>query len=496
MKPDKSLLLLILLLAIFSCRNKPGTNCPVISELPVISPDYTQVTIPVNIAPLNFSISTTGEDCYVEISGSKGKAFALHPRNGQVIIPVGKWKNLLAANANDSIHFRIFEKKNGVWARYPEFSQYVSDAPIDRFLYYRMLYPGYESWSEISIVQRSLENFAEKTVVQNNTIDQNCVNCHAFNRNNPGDFMIHVRGSHGGTLFLKDGALTKFNLKTAEMENSAVYPRWHPSGKYVAFASNKVIQQFHALAEKRIEVSDLNSSLVLFDLEKNEMMDIPCGDKKVNMDTYPEWSPDGKMLYFCRADAVGKDWDYTQVRYNLYRIPFDPAQRAFGQPELLLDAAKNGKSVSFPRVSPDGKQIVFTRHDYGCFPIWHKEADLYSLVPGDSVIHRMALNSDQTDSYHSWSENSRWLVFSSKRGDGLTARPYIACVDEQGNAHKPFVLPQQDPGLYDRLIKSFNVPELSNAEVSFLPEELRKAAAAKAIPVLQGKAQSGLSPGQ
>jgi len=483
MNQDKSLLLLFLFLAVLSCRNKPGADCPVNRELPLISPDYSNLTIPYNIAPLNFSISSGGEDFYVEIAGLKGKPLKIHPRNGQVIIPVGKWNKLLSENKNESIRYQIYERRNGKWYGYQAFENRVSDTPVDQYLYYRMLYPGYESWSDISIVQRSMENFSEKTVVQNSAIDQNCVNCHTFNPADARGFMLHVRGSHGGTLFLKNGSLRKFNLKTSEMENGAVYPRWHPSGKFIAFSSNKVIQQFHSLDEKRIEVSDLNSSLVLYDLEKNEMRDIPAGEKGKFMDTYPEWSPDGKMLYFCRAEALGETWDYRRVHYDLYRIPFDPVQRSFGQPELVLDAAQSGKSVSFPRISPDGKALVYTSHDYGCFPIWHKEADLWFLDLTNAETRKLELNSEQTDSYHSWSENGKWMVFSSKRGDGLTARPYIAYLNEQGHATKPFILPQKDPGLYGHLIKSFNLPEFSNADVAFLPGEIKKAAGSEAIPV-------------
>jgi hypothetical protein len=74
-------------------------------------------------------------------------------------------------------------------------------------------------------------------------------------------------------------------------------------------------------------------------------------------------------------------------------------------------------------------------------------------------------NSDQTESYHSWSSNSRWFVFSSRRIDGLYTRPFIAFLDENGKAGKPFLLPQADPDYYERLLFSFNVPEFVSAPV-------------------------------
>jgi hypothetical protein len=88
----------------------------------------------------------------------------------------------------------------------------------------------------------------------------------------------------------------------------------------------------------------------------------------------------------------------------------------------------------------------------------------------------MALNSSATDSYHSWSSNGRWLAFSSKRTDGLTARLFFSYIDSEGNASKPFIMPQKDPGFYDRFLKSYNVPELSTLEVDVNPGKILKSA--------------------
>ena len=330
-------------------------------------------------------------------------------------------------------------------------------------------------------MKRNLENFNEKVVVENNVVGQNCVNCHSFNQQNTDDFMFHMRGSMGGTYFVSDGDLIKFNLKTKDMKNGAVYPRWHPSGKFVAFSSNKVVQQFHSKASKKIEVSDLNSTLVLYDVQKNEMMQIPVDKNSEFMDTYPEWSPDGKHIYFCRSPQIVKDYDYRETKYNLCRAEFEPETRKFDKVELVFDAAAEGKSISFPRISPDGKSLVFTYHDYGCFPIWHKEADLYSVNLTNLKVSKLDLNSNFTDSYHSWSSNGKWLVFSSKRGDGLTARPYISFIDETGKAQEPFILPQENPKFYDTFLRTFNIPEFAKTDVSFSPGTIRKAANKEAI---------------
>jgi Tol biopolymer transport system component len=285
----------------------------------------------------------------------------------------------------------------------------------------------------------------------------------------------------GGTYIYSDGIFRKLNLKTKAMKNGAVYPRWHPSGKFVAFSSNKIIQRFHAADNKKVEVSDLESSLVLYDVMQNEIMDIDLAGKEKFMDTYPEWSPDGKYLYFCRAVQIGESYDYKEIKYNLCRVLFNVETRSFGEVEQVFDAIQMNKSVAFPRISPDGSLLVVTVFDYGCFPIWHKEADLFSIYLSDFKASRLNLNSDFSDSYHSWSTNSKWLVFSSKRGDGLTARPYISYLKEDGQSDKPFVLPQSDPEFYKGFSKSFNIPELSTEKIELNPGEIRKLAKTTAI---------------
>jgi hypothetical protein len=390
---------------------------------------------------------------------------------------------MLEGNKGRDFNIDIYKKdKKSGWSKFKTITNKIASEPVDPYITYRLLYPGYESWKEISIKQRNLESFRERSIIENSLVEENCLNCHSYNNNGKSDnFLIHMRGSLGGTYFYKKGEFEKHNLKTKEMKNGAVYPRWHPSGKFVAFSSNKIVQQFHSALAKKVEVSDLESCLVLYDVDKNEMMNVDLPDKDQYMDTYPEWSPDGKYLYFCRAPKVGEVFVYDSVRYNLYRVPFDPSTRKTGKAELVFDASVQKKSVSFPRISPDGKFLVLTLHNYGCFPIWHKEADLYSIDLQTMQTSRMNLNSDYTDSYHSWSSNSRWLVFSSKRIDGLTARFFISYIDENGASGKPFILPQKDPEFYGRFLKSFNLPEFSTLKVDVSPGKIRKSAKGKAL---------------
>lgn len=470
------------LIIICSCTGEPGEKAVSTNEAPSLKPDYSGTVIPYNIAPMNFRIESEGSAFFARFQSANGKAIEVHSRNGNIEIPARPWRRLLEENKGGELKIALFAKGPEGWSEFRTVTNTIAAEPIDPYITYRLLYPGYESWKEIFIKQRNLESFRERSIIENSLVEENCLNCHSYNNiGTTESFMVHMRGSLGGTYFYNEGSFKKTNLKTDEMKNAAVYPRWHPSGKYIAFSSNKIVQQFHSALNKKVEVSDLESSIVLYDIEKNEIMELNLPGKEKYMDTYPEWSPDGNYLYFCRAPAVGEVFSYDSVRYDLCRVPFDQATKLTGPVELIYKASAIGKSVSFPRTSPDGYNIVITLHNYGCFPIWHKEADLVSIDLRTMQATNMVLNSDFTDSYHSWSSNGRWLVFSSKRIDGLTARFFISHVDSDGNSSKPFIMPQKDPEFYDRFLKSFNVPEFSTFEVDVSPGKILKSARSEAL---------------
>jgi hypothetical protein len=127
--------------------------------------------------------------------------------------------------------------------------------------------------------------------------------------------------------------------------------------------------------------------------------------------------------------------------------------------------------------------LLFTVQNYGTFPIWHPESDLRMMNLQTGAIDSLAIvNSDLSDTYHSWSSNSRWFVFASKRDDGLYGKPYFCYVDKNGRAHKPFCLPQQSPTFYDTFLKSFNAPELSKGKLPFDAYDVQEAMQKEAEP--------------
>ena len=296
---------------------------------------------------------------------------------------------------------------------------------------------------------------------------RNCVNCHSFCMQNPDKMLFHMRETYPGTLLIDGDKIEKLNTKTEQTISSLVYPSWHPSGKYVAFSVNNTKQGFHANDRNRIEVFDEASDVVVYDVKKHEIVTTAKLFSKDAFETFPTFSPDGKTLYFCTAPARPIPEEFSEIKYNLCAIGFDPDSRSFGSKvDTLYNAAVSGRSASFPRVSPDGKYLMYTVSGYGNFSIWHKDADLQmaDLSTGESIPLDI-LNSDDVESYHSWSSNSRWVIFSSRRMDGLYTRPYIAYIDEKGNACKPFLLPQKDTGFYDRFMMSYNIPEFITGKV-------------------------------
>jgi Tol biopolymer transport system component len=272
---------------------------------------------------------------------------------------------------------------------------------------------------------------------------------------------------------LRNGILSKVDTKNDSTLSAGVYPAWHPNGRYVAFSVNRIVQSFHAIPNRKIEVIDTLADLELYDAEKNRVIKNKSISSPDRYETFPTWSPDGRYLYFCSA-KFQKFNDYQNIKFDLLRIAFDPSTETFGNTDTVIHASLNGFSVSFPRISPNGQYLVYTRSRYGSFTIWHDDSDLYQIDLKTGETTKPDINSDKAESYHSWSSSSHWMVFSSRRINGLYTMPYFTYIDSTGKAYKPFLLPQKNPGFYDNFLKSYNIPELVKAKVQMDPRSLEK----------------------
>ena len=462
----KQLLFCIFLLLLEGCSsNQPPAVSGQIDDLPAIYPDYIDVTIPQSIAPLNFAVQTEGKACAVFTT--EGYAFTVYASNGAFSIPDTDWEKLLTAAKGKQVEVSVLTEEKGKWNAFLPFHIRVSEDPIDPYIAYRLIDPGYQLWNEMGIYQRELSSFDQEPILENRLTDNNCMNCHSFCMQNPEKMLFHMRETYSCTLLIDGDRVEKLNTKTDQTLSPLVYPSWHPSGKYVAFSVNKTKQAFHMNDRNRVEVFDSASDVVVYDTQKHEIVTSPLLSSEGAFETFPTFSPDGNTLYFCSAKVRTMPKEYDQVRYDLCSVSFDPATRRFGTVvDTLYKASEIDKSVSFPRVSPDGKYLLYTLSGYGNFSIWHKDADLYMIDLSTLRSYPLeAANSDDVESYHSWSSDSRWIVFSSRRMDGLYTRPFIAYIDEKGQACKPFLLPQKDTDFYFRFMKSYNIPEFITGEV-------------------------------
>jgi dipeptidyl aminopeptidase/acylaminoacyl peptidase len=189
------------------------------------------------------------------------------------------------------------------------------------------------------------------------------------------------------------------------------------------------------------------------------------------METQPAWSPDGKYLYFVSCPVVPKE-EYQKVQYDLQRIGYDADRNTWGEVETLVSAKETGLGCTFPAVSPDGKFLLFCMTDRGSFSIIRQSTDLYLMDLEKKSYKKLEINSDHSDSYHAWSSNSRWIIFSSKRNDGIFGKLFLSYIDSTGIAHKPIVLPQQDPRFYEKFTKSFQRAEFTTEPFRVSPAEL------------------------
>ncbi len=472
-----SAIILITATVLLFSSSKNISNYSDIDTVPAINPDYSGVVIPPNIAPLNFLIEEEGKAFAVKLHAENGRPVKISGKKNKIHIPRKKWSRLLKLNVGNELHCEIFIKDNsGKWLKYSTIKNKISNEELDGYLAYRLIHPGYNLWDKMGLYQRNLQNFDEKPIMSNRTTDNNCMNCHAFRNNDGNTMMFHMRAKHGGTIIVKDGEVKKVDTKTANTMSAGVYPAWHPNGNLITFSVNEIHQYFHAQPEKRIEVMDHAADLILYDIDRNSVSIIEQASKPDAFETFPAWSPDGKYLYYCSALARSPN-EYEEIKYNLLRIEFNTEDKSFGRVDTIVSSNETGLSVSFPRVSPDGRYVLFCMSDYGNFSIWHDESDLYIYdLEKEQISKPDAINSPESDSYHTWSSNGKWIVFSSRRINGLFTRPYFAYHYGEGQFSKPFLLPQKDPEFYKTYLKSYNVPELIKTPVSVSTWEFNQVA--------------------
>jgi tetratricopeptide (TPR) repeat protein len=204
--------------------------------------------------------------------------------------------------------------------------------------------------------------------------------------------------------------------------------------------------------------------LAWYSRESAQLTPLPGADDPNYVQTSAFWSPDGKYLVYSRAAAkdpyapgqtqatYANDPNETQIQYDLYRIPFNDGNG--GTPERVVGASENGMSNNFPKVSPDGKWIVFVQCKNGL--LMRPDSKLF-IVPFEGGTARLlASNLAGMNSWHTWSPNGRWLAFSSKT-PYLYTELYLTHIDVEGNA-SPAILVENATASN----RAVNIPEFVN----------------------------------
>ncbi len=500
MKKLYHILSIIVVMGLMACQHASVPESYTESnDIAPIYPTYQDVTVPVNIAPLSFELVVgklkapvkdmvsrySFEDEEIVCGGLKAQP------------DIDDWKALTAKAKGKAIQVEVFwqNKDNDAWTRCKPFKIFVSPDSIDPYISYRLISPSYVTYEELTINQRCLENYDESVIYDNmlvgDEVNGQCINCHNYQMQNPERMQFHARQKSGGTIVTYDGNIKKVNMANDSILSAGVYPSWHPWLKLIAYSTNKTMQSFHTRDINKIEVLDSESDLIVYDIDRNEVMNVENDPHEFEI--FPFWAPDGKTLYYCSAhfeyenDTVSTAEAIRraqEIKYNIYRKSFNPETREFGEKEMVFDAASMSKSATLPRISPNGKYLLFTLGGWGCFHIWHRDADLWMLDLTTMEARPMSeCNSNNVESYHTWSSNGKWIIFSSRRTDGVFTRPFIAHVDENGKGTKPFELPAADPDYHRQLMKSYNIPEFMKGPVKFKPQDIADVLKTDVAPV-------------
>lgn len=293
-----------------------------------------------------------------------------------------------------------------------------------------------------------------------------CGNCHSF-ADNGSVLGLDVdygndKGGYGilpvskNMVMNDDKIITWSDYKREDGEPTfGLLSRVSPTGRYVV-STVKDRSVFVAIPDLMISqlFFPIKGILVVYDRETKTFTPLPGADDPQYVQTNAVWSPDGKELVFARAKAHrverveqqnGALLDQKDVpeftvdkkpfRYDLYRIPFNGGKG--GTPVPIEGASNDGMSNYFPKYSPDGKWIVFTKSD--SYMLLQPDSELWIVPAKGGTARKLKHNTPRMNSWHSWSSNSRWLVFSSKV-NGPYTQLFLTHIDENGDDSPPVLL--------------------------------------------------------
>ena len=467
---SKCLFVFVCCCLLVSCSKREAKET--VDAIPDIYPDYVGVTVPESICPLNFSVPEA-EHMQAFVENDRGESLE-ESGTDHIEMPVKAWHNLLEGAQELTVTVSAWNEEHPEGAKYKPFKIHIAKDKIDPWIAYRLLPPGYESWNHMGIYQRNIECFDVEPIIENSQNNKGCVNCHSFANYDPKDFTFHARGKNGGTIVMRDGKMKKVDIKAMAGGRHGSYNIWHPSKRYIAFSSNSTHQAFYGQSKNKIEVYDLWSDLIVYDIDKEKVLQDERFTDSLNLEMFPSFSPDGKWLYFSTAKPVNMPMETDKLHYSIVRVPFDEKTGELGEIDTVYSAYEQGGTAMMPRITPDGRYMLFSLGECGGYNLYHMESDLKMMdLQTREMVPTDVLNSPRAESFHAWSSNGSWIVYVTKRDDGRYTRLMFAYWDGK-RFHKPFLLPQKNPEDNTQLLMAYNVPEFIKAPVVVSKDELAK----------------------
>ena len=339
--------------------------------------------------------------------------------------------------------------------------------------------------NSVPLIAWRMRNLAEPSSHVVMTDLHSCANCHSFSRDGEtlGLDMDGPRNDKG--LYAVVPVARKMTVRTSDMISWASFSgetnpqlrigfmsQVSPDGKYVMttikppgtknadfyyvsnFTDYRFLQVFYPT----------RGILAWYDRAAKTLRPLPGADNPKYVQASAFWSPNGKYLVFARADgkdasppglkmaSFANDPAEMQIKYDLYRIPFNDGRGGVAEP--IVGASQNGMSNSFPKISPDGKWIVFVQARNG--QLMRPDGKLYIVPAAGGEARLMNCNTPLMNSWHSFSPNGRWLVFSSKSRSPYT-QLFLTHIDEDGN-DSPAILIENSTAAN----RAANIPEFVN----------------------------------
>jgi len=335
----------------------------------------------------------------------------------------------------------------------------ISPFPLDDLVVYRLVSPLFHPQKTPNVYYRHVNSFEEDLFVEGKNLY--CTNCHFFPKRadiKPEKEILAIAVRDQLPFRKMEGKAKRilgiFKFSTGQGKTFAInsfFMSWSPDAQKVAVTMGKSVSIRPCITLETQQFFVLGSDIYIVDVENNKVWPLKGASDPDYMENFPTWSPDGKYIIFCRAKEPERGALET-IRFDLYRIPYNNGKGGKAIP--IKGASFNGKSNYAPRYSPNGKWVVFNEADSAS--LVEPTSDLY-IMPADlsRPPRKLECNVDYAmDSWHSWSLNSRWLLFATKRDDGIFARIYITEIDENGHASPPVKLP-----LKSEPMMCFNVPE-------------------------------------